>query len=118
MNFKVLSFTGQPELHSGQIIQYRVSVLPFVRMKWVSEIANVNEPFEFTDIQKSGPFSFWQHRHSFREVENGTEMTDELLYRVPMGVIGRLANSLFVEREVNAIFDYRNKVLRNFFANK
>lgn len=118
MNFKVLSFTGQPELHSGQTIYYRVSVLPFVRLKWISEIAKVKEPFEFTDIQRSGPFSFWQHRHSFREVESGTEMTDELTYGVPMGVLGRLANSVFVEREVNAIFDYRNKVLQDLFVKK
>jgi len=118
MNFKVLGFTGNPELHSGQIIQYKVSVLPFIRVKWVSEIVNVILHSEFTDVQKSGPFSYWQHRHIFNEVSDGTEMKDELYYSVPFGLFGRVANSVFVAREVNAIFDYRNKVLSDLFSNE
>ena len=30
MNFKVLNFTGKPDLHEGQIIQYKVSVFPII----------------------------------------------------------------------------------------
>jgi hypothetical protein len=51
-------------------------------------------------------------------VAAGTEMTDELHYAIPFGIFGRLANLLFVAREVNGIFDYRFKVLGNFFTKK
>jgi ligand-binding SRPBCC domain-containing protein len=33
----------------------------------------------FVDTQESGPFAFWQHRHTFRTIsENRTEIIDEV----------------------------------------
>lgn len=34
-------------------------------------------------------------------------MTDSVRYAIPPGIIGRLANHLFVERMLNTIFDFR-----------
>jgi hypothetical protein len=42
-------------------------------------------------------------------------MTDEVNYAIPFGFIGWLANEVFVERRVNAIFDYRFKALEELF---
>ena len=42
-------------------------------------------------------------------------MTDELHYAIPFGIFGRLANAIFVEREVNSIFDFRSTVLETYF---
>jgi ligand-binding SRPBCC domain-containing protein len=46
------------------------------------------------------------------------EIGDEISYSVPDGPIGLRVNALFVEREVNAIFDHRYNVLRELFSAK
>jgi ligand-binding SRPBCC domain-containing protein len=43
-------------------------------------------------------------------------MIDEVNYAIPMGILGRLANWLFVGRQVNAIFDHRYEVLEDYFS--
>jgi ligand-binding SRPBCC domain-containing protein len=118
MNFKILSMTGGNKMFAGQVIQYKVSVLPLVRVKWVTEITQVNEPHLFVDEQRTGPYSLWHHEHHFKEVPGGLEMTDHLTYAIPFRFLGELAHSLFVERELKGIFDYRYKTLQQLFPVK
>jgi ligand-binding SRPBCC domain-containing protein len=115
MKFKVLYMSGGDKMYAGQIIRYKVNVLPWLRLNWMTEITQVNEPYHFIDEQRFGPYSLWHHQHHFREVNGGVEMTDELNYAIPYGIIGQLAKSIFVEREVNAIFDFRYKILEKHF---
>jgi len=115
LNFQIVSISGEGPVHEGQIIQYRITVLPFVRMRWKTEITEVIEHRSFTDIQRKGPYAYWSHKHIFAKVEGGVEMTDELEYAIPLGLLGRLANFLFVGREVKDIFKYRFKVLNQYF---
>jgi ligand-binding SRPBCC domain-containing protein len=115
MNFKILSISGGDKMHTGQIIKYKITVLPLVRMYWETEIIEVKEYFSFTDVQREGPYLYWSHKHSFHEVNNGIEMIDELEYALPLGVLGKLAHSLFVEQEVKSIFSYRFNVLEEHF---
>ena len=116
MNFQILSQSGGEKMYEGQIIRYKVTVLPFVRLTWVTEITGVEEGTQFTDEQRRGPYALWRHTHTFREVDGGVEMTDLVEYSLPLGPLGRLAHWLFVEREVNRIFDYRFTVLRTYFS--
>ena len=105
-------------MHAGQIIKYKITVLPLVRMYWETEITEVDEYRSFTDIQRKGPYSFWSHKHMFQEINNGVEMTDELEYAIPFGVAGKLAHGVFVGREVQSIFEYRFNVLQDLFKQK
>ena len=115
LNFQIVSISREGPVYEGQIIQYRITVLPLVRMRWETEIMEVIEHRSFTDIQKKGPYAHWSHKHLFTKVEGGVEMTDELEYAIPLGPLGKLANFLFVEREVKDIFNYRFQVLNNYF---
>ena len=45
-------------------------------------------------------------------------MIDDLEYGMPFGILGRLAHSILVEREVKKIFDYRYQVLEKLFKEK
>jgi len=118
MNFKILSQSGGEKMHEGQIIKYKVSVLPYVRLGWTTEITNVQYLSSFIDEQRSGPYKVWKHTHYFKAVNGGVDMTDELEYAIPFGLLGNLANALLVEREVKRIFDYRYKVLETYFQNE
>ena len=102
-------------MHPGQIIIYKVTVLPYIRLRWVTEITHVQEPLYFTDEQRFGPYRLWHHKHHFKEVDGGVEMTDEIDYALPLGRLGQLAHLLFVERRVNLIFEHRFKVLGEYF---
>jgi ligand-binding SRPBCC domain-containing protein len=117
MNFQIISQSGGEKMHEGQIIRYKVTVLPFVRLTWVTEITGVTEGKSFTDEQRKGPYNLWRHTHTFRpEAAGGVEMTDIVDYSLPFGLLGQLAHWLFVEREVNRIFDHRFTVLRSYFS--
>jgi ligand-binding SRPBCC domain-containing protein len=115
LNFEILSDTGNGKMFQGQIIQYKITVLPLVRMFWETEITDVQELKSFTDIQRRGPYAHWLHKHNFKSVDGGIETVDELEYALPLGPLGIFANSLFVRREVEQIFDYRFRVLENHF---
>lgn len=118
MKFKILYVSGGEKTYAGQLIRYKVNVMPGVSMHWVTEITQVKEPSHFIDEQRFGPYALWHHQHHFREVPGGVEMTDEVNYAIPLGWLGRLANALFVERQVNAIFDHRFQILEDLFREK
>jgi ligand-binding SRPBCC domain-containing protein len=98
-------------IYPGLIISYKVSPVFHIPMTWVTEITQVKEPFYFVDEQRSGPYTIWHHEHHFEAVENGVMMTDKLFYKVPFGVFGNLADSLFIHKKVEGIFGFRKKYL-------
>lgn len=118
MNFKILSNSGTDKMFTGQIIEYKVRALPFYSVYWKTEILDVHEPFTFVDDQKAGPFALWRHKHTFKEVDGGVEMQDEVSYSIPFGALGILANWMFVERQVNTIFNHRFETLEKLFQKK
>jgi len=116
MGFKILYVSGGEKMYNGQIIRYKVNVLPFIAVHWVTEITHVQEPQYFVDEQRFGPYALWHHQHHFKEVPGGVEMTDEVNYAIPMGILGRFAHWIFVGREVNGIFNHRFSVLEKYFT--
>jgi len=109
LNFHII--TPQPiVIEQGTLIDYKLSMrgLP---MKWRTEISVWNPPFEFVDQQLSGPYRQWIHRHTFTEAgPSKTFMLDEVRYRLPFEPFGDLAH-FFVRRELDYIFDYRQKTV-------
>ncbi|MBL3657457.1 SRPBCC family protein [Fulvivirga sediminis] len=118
MGFKINYVSGGERMYPGQIIKYIVNVLPGVPVKWTTEITHVSEPNFFVDEQRFGPYAMWHHQHHFKEVPEGVMMTDIVNYAIPYGFIGRLANWLFVEKQVKKIFAHRHQVLENYFNHK
>ena len=49
-----------------------LKVAPLVWVRWVTEITVAEERRAFVDEQRSGPYRFWHHRHSFEEVDGTT----------------------------------------------
>jgi ligand-binding SRPBCC domain-containing protein len=115
MRFKILYMSGGQKMYPGQLIQYIVQGLPGIPMHWTTEITHVHEPHYFVDEQRFGPYSLWHHQHHFKQVQGGVEMTDEVNYAIPLGILGRFAHWLLVGREVNRIFDHRFMVLEKYF---
>jgi ligand-binding SRPBCC domain-containing protein len=116
MGFTILSDKEDiKKMYAGQIIDYYVTPLMGLKMSWVTEITHVEHHKYFVDEQRFGPYEFWQHKHFVKEVPGGIEMIDLLHYRVPFGFIGKIANTLFIERKIKEIFNYRFNKLEELF---
>jgi len=107
---------GEPPMYEGQIIEYRVRFLPFVRSLWLTEIVHVTECCSFVDEQRLGPYRFWYHEHLFEPVEGGVQMTDRLTYALLFGVLGDLVHALWVRRKLEHIFDFRRQKVAQIFG--
>ena len=115
MGFKILNEDSDRRMHAGQIIEYHVSPLLGIRLHWVTEITHVEEGKFFVDEQRFGPYSFWHHKHFLEEITGGVMMTDLVHYKLPLGPLGKLANNLFVKRQLDDIFNYRYQRVEELF---
>jgi len=103
MGFKILE--RPDEIGLGSCFRYRVGLLT-----WVAEITAWDPPHGFSDLQVSGPYRLWRHRHELRAVAGGTEVRDHIEFRLRGGRIGELllpAHRLFLRR----LFAYRSRKL-------
>lgn len=115
LNFKIIS-GAEENIHLGQIIQYKVNPFPIISAIWVTEITYMKEKEYFVDEQKFGPYSFWHHKHYFKSISGGVEMTDIVDYKVPFGLIGRVLTKGLIKKELQNIFTYRDLVLKERFG--
>jgi ligand-binding SRPBCC domain-containing protein len=106
LHFRILTPYPVP-MQAGTLIDYELRLYG-VRFRWQTRIETFEPVSSFTDIQLSGPYHRWHHRHQFIEVPGGTEIRDRVDYELPFGLLGRVARWLFVRRALNRIFDYRN----------
>lgn len=114
MGFDILT-GGEGKMYPGQIISYKVKPLAGIPITWVTEISHVEQQKFFVDEQRFGPYSMWHHEHHFKQVEEGVEMTDIVSYVLPLGILGKIAHAILVKKKVEQIFQYRSKVMNQFF---
>jgi ligand-binding SRPBCC domain-containing protein len=93
------------ELRSGVLLRYRLR-LSRVPLGWRTEIAEWLPPRSFVDVQLAGPYRLWVHTHRFTAAETGTEIYDNVRYRVPGGPLAPAVDRL-VRPRLDAIFDFR-----------
>lgn len=115
MNFIVRTDLPDDNIYKGMIIDYYVSPLLGIKMKWQTEITDVDSHKSFTDFQRKGPYRLWNHKHDFIENKEGVLMLDTIDYELPLGFLGEVAHSLFVRKKLYHIFDYRKVVLEKMF---
>jgi ligand-binding SRPBCC domain-containing protein len=115
MGFEIKSKNLSEKMYPGMIIGYTIKPLLGIKMLWVTEITHVEEMKYFIDEQRIGPYSMWHHQHFLETTENGVLMTDIVSYSPPLGSLGVIANHLFITKQLNAIFGYREKALEKYF---
>jgi len=77
-------------------------------LRWRTRIDRIDDR-GFVDCQLRGPYRAWFHEHSFESSAQGTTMIDRVWYAPPLGVLGRLAQWLFIGRELRHIFGFRRR---------
>jgi len=110
LRFQVLA-PGPVLMEVGVLIDYRLR-LRGIPMRWQSEITAWEPPYRFVDEQRRGPYRLWHHEHTFEEVDGQTVARDHVTYD-HLG--GPLVNRLLVARDIDQIFEYRQKRLGELF---
>lgn len=115
MKFITLSDHNHQEIYEGMIINYTVSPILGIPLKWRTRITQVEHNRSFTDFQEKGPYKYWNHFHKFIPNVEGVLVKDTVDYELPFGVLGTVAHRLFVRKKLTHIFDYRYGVLERLF---
>lgn len=115
MKFQVLTALPDERIYEGMIIDYKVSPLLGIPMRWRTRITQVNEGRSFTDVQEKGPYKRWNHFHEFIPNEQGVLVKDTVDYELPLGFLGQIAHKVMVRKKLQHIFDYRYQVLEDLF---
>jgi ligand-binding SRPBCC domain-containing protein len=114
LKFEIL-FGGEEAIYQGQLMAYKIQLLPRLKTRWLTEITQVREPHYFADQQHLGPYKFWLHEHHFLPHPGGVEMRDRVTYELPLGPLGELVHILWVGPRLEAIFDYRAQIVTEIF---
>lgn len=115
MGFETLSEVPE-KMYPGLFIHYKVSPLFGIKMNWTTEITYVQEPNYFVDEQRVGPYAIWHHEHHFKEIEGGVEMLDRVNYKIPLGILGKIAHPIIVRSKLEEIFEYRIRAVEEIFG--
>jgi len=130
-------------LAPGSTVVLKMKVGP-ISLRWVAVHGDYDPPNRFEDVQKSGPFAHWHHRHLFFEghdsegdasgdVAGGaasgqfsdsgdkasgdsSTLVDRVDYRVPLGGIGKIFAGRMIRRQLSTMFRYRHSVTRGDLA--
>jgi ligand-binding SRPBCC domain-containing protein len=113
LGFRIVGPPPDP-LREGAIIDYTIR-LAGVPVRWRTRIVDWQPRKQFTDVQERGPYSLWEHTHSFEEIAGGVLMRDDVRYALPFGPLGSLVHAIVVRASLRRIFDYRNEVMKGLF---
>lgn len=90
-----------------------------VRQRLSAQIVEMNAPHDFTDEMTRGVFQSLRHQHRFEPLKNGqTRMTDILIWRSPLGILGVVADKIAVERHLRGFLTSRARQIKDKAENQ
>ncbi len=95
-------------VREGAVHEFRVKVGP-LWVTWKAQLSAVDPPHGFVDSALKSPFKTWIHKHEFISHPAGTLIRDTIEYDVPFGILGALANRLFISKDIDRLFAFRHK---------
>ncbi|MDQ8206112.1 SRPBCC family protein [Coraliomargarita sp. SDUM461003] len=116
MDFEIVSKLPE-QMYNGLLIEYRVGIPLIGKQTWLTELKHIREQHSFVDEQRIGPYRLWYHYHEITAVAGGVRFNDRVSYVMPFGPFGALARGLYVKKELERIFDYRQKAMLAHLAN-
>jgi ligand-binding SRPBCC domain-containing protein len=82
---------------------------------WQSLTVRIGEfdpPAHFSDRMVHGAFRQMEHHHYFAQSPRGTTMRDVFEFESPWGLLGRMADALFLANYLRALLVERNNVIK------
>ncbi len=113
---RIIKAADIAQVGSEAIIETRIAgIFP---ARWVARHTAYDPPRMFEDVQVSGPFRRWRHRHIITPHVDGAILRDEIEYEPPFSIFGRLAAPLMIEPRLHKLFAYRHAVTRAWCESK
>ncbi|WP_371736633.1 cell division protein [Cellulophaga sp. HaHaR_3_176] len=82
-----------------------------------SKITVFEKPDYFVDEMVSGAFNSFKHEHIFEDKGGFTLMIDVFHYEAPLGILGKLANILFLKKYMIKFLTQKNIALKEIAEN-
>jgi ligand-binding SRPBCC domain-containing protein len=111
-NAKILQKADVTKVGSRAIIEQKIFGL--VPAKWVAEHTAYDPPKMFEDVQVSGPFKSWRHRHIVESHPEGAVLIDEIEFEPPMGFLGTMVAPVLILPKIEKMFDFRHEVTKKW----
>jgi len=83
-----------------------------IKQKLTSKITAFERPKHFRDSMVKGTFRRFDHDHFFEQSGEQTFMKDAFDYDSPLGIFGKLADALFLEKYMREILAERNQIIK------
>lgn len=79
-----------------------------------SKITEMYRPNYFVDEMVDGAFHSFKHEHHFIQEEERVIMKDIFTYKSPLGVLGKVADVLFLKKYTYNLLVVRNEVVKQY----
>jgi len=115
-NARVIQKADITQIGSRAIIEQKIFGL--FPSGWIAEHTKYEPPREFQDVQISGPFRSWRHKHIIKPHARGSCLRDEIEFEPPFWIFGRLASPIFIVPKLEKMFTFRHAVTRQWCEQK
>ncbi len=78
-----------------------------------TKITEYDTPRYFADEMVHGAFKKFKHEHHFSDTQNGTLMVDYFDYTPPLGILGQIADHLFLKKYMTKLLIQRNRTIKD-----
>jgi ligand-binding SRPBCC domain-containing protein len=109
---KVVQKADISEIGSRTILETKI-LGPF-KVRWIAEHTAFDPPRMFEDVQVSGPFRSWRHRHIVKPHADGAVLRDEIEYEPPIPIFGALAAPAAIVPRLEKMFAHRHRVTKDW----
>ena len=114
VDYKIESTAPVGKLKVGSEYEIKITRMG-ISVAWSIVIEDVVPNVFVRDRQSRGPFALWIHTQKFEDHGESTLLTDLIEYDVPFGLLGKLADDIFIRRDLENIFRHRHqKILEHF----
>ena len=111
-NEKIISAKKTGLLELDEEVTWRAKHLG-IYQNLTSKITQYNFPYSFTDEMQKGIFKSFSHQHNFEKITaEETLLIDIFNFKSPLGILGKLVNSLFLKSYMKRFLQERNQVIK------
>jgi|TARA_R110002033_G_C3810667_1_gene232120 ligand-binding SRPBCC domain-containing protein len=97
----------------GEFVTWRAKHFGIYQLL-TSKITEFDRPNLFVDEMVKGAFKGFRHEHHFTDCNGGTLMTDYFEYESPFGILGKLADKVFLQKYMTDLLVERNRIVKDF----
>lgn len=102
---------------AGDVVTWEARHLG-IRQRLTVNITQVRFPDFLEDVMVKGVFAEMRHKHIFETESGTTVMTDIFYYKSPFGLLGKLADGLFLKAYMRNLLLKRNAEIKSLAERK